>query len=75
MDNIDTMKVEEILTSLSQIPEDKRPVTPEGTLDILKLNEMEEVKNVVELLKKEGVKSPSHLDELGFMMGAMILKF
>jgi len=75
MTKVNVRKVESILQSLSKIPEDQRPVDEKGNLDIAKLNEREDVKTCVKLLKAEGVKDRSHLIDLGFLAGAMILKF
>lgn len=72
---ISTKQVESIITTLANIPSDKRPVTPEGHLDVAKLNEMPEVKAVVMLLQSIGVKDTAHLMKLGFIAGAMVLRF
>lgn len=75
MKKINPRLVEEIITTLSHIPPEKRPKDPYGNLDVAALNEMSEVKAVVNVLKTMGVKDAEHLRKLGFLAGAMVLRF
>ncbi len=68
-------KIEKVITSLSSLIEDKSIQDENGGLDIKKFNAHEKVIAVKEQLKALGVTSNGQLRTMGFVVGAMILRF
>jgi len=68
-------KIEKIVTAYGASVKSKAPVTAEGNLNVNKLQELPETKQVIEDLKSCGVKTRSELAKLGFVPASMILVF
>lgn len=70
-------KVSSILQAWGLEMKSKAPVMKDDpdTIDVNALNQMETTKNLITLLKSQGVESSSHLIDSGFVPAGMLLRF
>lgn len=71
----DKARIGAILKSLSTLSGRSDIVNAEGNLDIEKFNALPEVQSTIAELKSAGVRHNTELSSLGFVAGAMALRF
>ena len=72
---VEQQKEVDAILSNFHVPQEDRPKTEGGDLDITALNQLPYVKDTVKKLNEVGVRNQSDLFFMGYTVAGMVLKF